>query len=74
MTPKTKLVAYRVGIDPRHVVVGDGTKSCALYSREEWESGDNADYEFDDEGRLLFQGQPALSRADRVRLPRWARR
>lgn len=32
----------------------------ALYTATEWALACNADYELDDDGTLLFQGQPAL--------------
>jgi hypothetical protein len=71
------LVAYRIGgpaVGPNDVRVAEGTKGVPLYSREEWETCSQADYEIQDDGSLTFQGQPSACAFRRVRVPAWARR
>ena len=55
------------------IVVGESNAGCPAYTREEWRSETPADFEWNNEGGLVFQGQAFACDAVRTcHLPDWA--
>jgi len=55
-------------------VVAEGERGCPAYQRHEWETETAADFEFDENGDVLFLGRPAVGATSHsCRLQRWAR-
>jgi len=55
-------------------VVAEGERGCPAYQRHEWKTETAADFEFDENGDVLFQGSPAVGATSHTcRLQSWAR-
>ena len=55
-----------------YTVVGESQRGCPLYTQSEWKCGESSDFEVNDEGEFLFQGEPFAGTVRPASVPRWA--
>lgn len=67
--PTHKIITADQATLVRHVLTGEDDNSAALYTKEEWDSCTNADWEIQENGRLTFQGKKPSGHASLWPIP-----